>query len=103
DSSSAEAVVINAVGPDRLTFEELARAVATAIGKRRAFVHLPTALVIAAGRALGRVAGQELLTGDELRSTIDGLADVDGPATGQVSLTDWLTAHGQHLGRRLDG
>lgn len=82
--------VVDAVGPDRPTFEELARAVAAAMGKRRWFVRLPTPLVIGAGRALGVVLRQELLTADELKSTIEGLADTDGPATGEISLMDWL-------------
>ncbi len=39
---------------------------------------------------LGRVSGRELLTAGELRSTIEGLADVEGPSTGTVSVLDWL-------------
>lgn len=82
--------VIDAVGPDRPTFEQLVRAVAAALGKRRVFVHLPTPLVVAAGRALGRLAGEELITADELRSTMAGLADTDGPATGSRSVLAWI-------------
>src|SRR5690606_22667338 len=82
--------VVDAVGPDRPTFEEVVRAVATSLGTRRLFVHLPAPLVVAAGRALGVVFRQELITADELKSTIDGLADTDGPATGHVGLMDWL-------------
>lgn len=89
---------IDAVGPDRPTFEELARAVAAALGKRRLFVHLPTPVVIGAGRVLGKLARQELLTGDELRSTIAGLADTDGPATGTTGVLDWIASRGRQLG-----
>lgn len=90
---------VDAVGPDRPTFEQLARAVATALGKRRLFVHLPTPVVIAAGRVLGKFARQELLTAGELRSTMDGLADTDGPATGAISVLEWIAARGTELGR----
>lgn len=86
--------VVDAVGPDRPTFEELVRAVAVAIGTRRVFVHLPAPVVIAAGRALGKLAREELITADELRSTIEGLADTDGPATGEVGILAWLAEHG---------
>lgn len=82
--------VVDAVGPDRPTFEELVRAVAASLGKRRLFVHLPTAMVVAAGRALGRLVGEELITADELRSTMDGLADTEGPATGERSVLAWI-------------
>ena len=63
---------------------------AAALGKRRLFVHLPTPLVVGAGRALGTIVRQELITDGELRSTMEGLADTDGPATGDVSVLDWL-------------
>jgi hypothetical protein len=29
-----------------------------------------------------------------------GLADSDGPATGQIKLSEWLTEHRDSLGRR---
>jgi len=83
---------IDAVGPDRPTFEELVRAVAAALGKRHLFVHLPTALVVTAGRLLGKLAGEELITDGELRSTMEGLADTDGDPTGHVSVLDWIAA-----------
>lgn len=83
----------DAVGPDRPTFDELVRAVATAIGRRARLVHLPAPLVVAAGRALGTVLRRDLLTRDELLSTIAGVADTDGPATGDTSLFSWLAAH----------
>jgi hypothetical protein len=41
-----------------------------------------------------------LLTGDEYRAMAGGLADTDGPATGSTSLTEWVRAHGDSLGRR---
>lgn len=91
---------VDAVGPDRPTYEELVRAVARALGKRRLFVHLPTALVVTAGRTLGRLSGEELITADELRSTIEGLADTGGMTTGTVSVLDWIAAQGCRLGDR---
>lgn len=84
--------IVDAVGPDRPTFDELVRAVADVLGKRRLFVRLPTPLVIAAGQALGKLAGEELLTAGELRSTMEGLADTDGPATGSISVMEWIAA-----------
>jgi uncharacterized protein YbjT (DUF2867 family) len=94
-----ESVTVDAVGPDRPTFDELVRLVAAALGRRARIVHLPTGLVVGAGRLLGMVTRQDLLTGDELRSTMEGLADTDGPATGTVSLTAWVAEHGAALGR----
>ena len=55
--------------------------------------------MIAAGRALGRLARQELITADELRSTVAGLADTDGPSTGEISILDWIAERGPEIGR----
>ena len=94
---------IDAVGPDRPTFDELVRAVADAVGRKARLVHLPPGLVLAAGKALARVARDDLLTRDELLSTIDGLADTDGPATGSTSVMAWLEANGSGLGVTRSG
>ena len=40
-----------------------------------------------------------LLTADEYRAMVDGLADTGGPATGETRLSEWLLAHGEVLGR----
>ena len=90
---------VDAVGPDRPTFDELVRAVAAAVGRKARIVHLPTPIVVASGRALGRILRDELLTRSELVSTMEGVADTDGPATGEVSLLAWLATHGDTLGR----
>lgn len=89
---------IDAVGPERPTFAELVRSVTTAIGSRTLLVGAPGRLVTIGAGLVGRVTGQQLLTGEELFSTMDGLADTDGPATGSVRLSEWLTEHGSELG-----
>lgn len=94
-----EPTVVDAVGPERPTFRELVTQVRDAVGSRARLVGLPVPVVLAAGRLLGRLQGRELLTAEELRSTIDGLADADGPATGSRSLSAWLAEHGAELGR----
>lgn len=91
---------IDAVGPERPTFEEFVRAVRAAVGARTGLIHLPPRAVLGAARLLGTVARDDLLTRDELMSTIEGLADTDGPATGRVSFTSWLAEHGTGLGRQ---
>jgi|KBSSwiStaDraftv2_1062776.scaffolds.fasta_scaffold01257_12 NADH dehydrogenase len=85
--------ITDAVGPDRPTFDELVRAVAASIGRPARLVHLPPPLVVAAGRALGTLLHEDVLTRDELLSTIAGVADTDGPTTGSISLLSWLDAH----------
>jgi NADH dehydrogenase len=40
-----------------------------------------------------------LLTPEEYKSMAAGLADSDGPATGQTSLTEWVARNADVLGR----
>jgi uncharacterized protein YbjT (DUF2867 family) len=95
----SEDAVVDAVGPDRPTFAELVAAIRRAVGSRSLVVRVPRTLVPAASWALGRVLHDVLLTRDELDSMMDGLADTDGPATGERSILDWIADHGDRLGR----
>jgi NADH dehydrogenase len=92
--------VIDAVGPERPTFDELVRMVRSAVHGRARIVHAPAALVLITARAIGAILRSDLLTRDELASTMDGLADSDAPATGEISLSSWIADHGDLLGRR---
>ncbi|MPY92243.1 MAG: NAD(P)H-binding protein [Acidimicrobiia bacterium] len=94
---SAEAV--DAVGPERLTFLELVTTLRDLVAGRARIVRLPAGVVLAASKVLGAVLRDDLLTADELRSTMEGLADTEGPATGTVALTAWLREHADELGR----
>jgi uncharacterized protein YbjT (DUF2867 family) len=91
--------VIDAVGPERPTFFELVRLVRDAVGSRSLLVPVPGALVPVLASLLGLALRDVLLTGDEFRAMADGLADTDGPATGTVALSEWISANADSLGR----
>jgi NADH dehydrogenase len=92
--------VIDAVGPDRPTFIELVTMIRSACASRAHIVPVPGAAVPPLAGLVGRVLHDVLLTKDEYRAMADGLADTDGPATGATSVTEWIAAHGDSLGRR---
>lgn len=98
--STTEIYTLDAVGPERPAFYELVCFIRDAVASHARVVRVPGALVPAAARVLGWVLRDTLLTGDEYRAMADGLADTDGPATGQVALTEWITANKDSLGRR---
>jgi uncharacterized protein YbjT (DUF2867 family) len=93
-------VVVDAVGPQSLTFRELVDAVRTAVGSHALVLPVPGPVVAAASHALGLVLRDTLLTREEYLAMVDGLADSDAPSTGCVLLTDWIAEHGSDLGRR---
>ena len=98
--SSAETYTLDAVGPERPAFYDLVHFIKEAIGSHSGVVRVPGALIPAAAQVLGWAVRDTLLTGDEYRAMADELADTDGPATGQVALTQWITQNKDTLGRR---
>jgi nucleoside-diphosphate-sugar epimerase len=98
-SADIEDSIIDAVGPERPTFLELVQAVKTAVHSRSRIVHLPGSFLPALSRCLGLALNDVLLTRDEYGAMADGLADTDGPATGQTAFTTWLADNAETLGR----
>jgi uncharacterized protein YbjT (DUF2867 family) len=92
--------VIDAVGPETFTFEELIRLIARTIRRRVLFVHVPPAAALVAAAAIGRMAGDVVVTRDELQGMMAELVTTQGPATGTRSLTEWLTDNAAAVGKR---
>jgi uncharacterized protein YbjT (DUF2867 family) len=91
--------VIDAGGPERPTFLELVTTIRDALGRRTPIIRVPGAAMPVLSRALGMVLHDVLLTREEFHTMAGGLADVDGPATGSVVLSEWVAAHADELGR----
>ncbi len=98
--NSAERAVVDAVGPEGFTFDELVTVITGAVGARTHLLHLPAALLPPLAGVLGLLLRDVLLTRDELGGMMAGLVDTDGPATGRIDLRDWLAGEGRTLGRR---
>jgi uncharacterized protein YbjT (DUF2867 family) len=90
--------VIDAVGPDRPTYLELVSLVRDAVGARARIVRAPLPLVLAGGKVLGLALRDDVIDRDELITTVEGLADTDGPSTGRISFAAWLHEHAHELG-----
>jgi NADH dehydrogenase len=98
-AAATDTEIIDAVGPDRPAFIDLVRFIADAVGSRSPVVRVPGAVIGPAARLLGLALRDTLLTTDEFQAMADGLADTEGPATGETSLTQWITDHKDTLGR----
>jgi NADH dehydrogenase len=90
--------VVDAVGPERPTFEELVRLIRGAVQSNARLVHVPGAVIPVLAALLGLVLRDRLLTADEYWAMSDGLADTDGPPTGRVAVSEWVAEHGASLG-----
>lgn len=91
--------VVDAVGPETFTFEELVRLIARIIGRRTLFVHVPLTAALTAAALVGRIVGDVVVTRDELEGLIAGLVTTEGPPTGTRRLTEWLAKNAGVVGR----
>ena len=90
---------VDAVGPERPTFNELVSEIRGAVSSRAAIVHVPAPALLLGSRVLGAALHDVLLTREEFESMSAGLADSDAAATGTTALSAWLVEHGDELGR----
>ena len=69
------------------------------MASRARVVRVPAPALLGLAWALDAALHDVVLTADEYHSMADGLADSTAPSSGQTSLSDWVTAHGDTLGR----
>jgi uncharacterized protein YbjT (DUF2867 family) len=90
--------VIDAAGPDVMTFRALVETLRSAVGSRAWVVALPAPAVNLMGKALSAFLRDVILTNDEIRGLTASLLVVDGPPTAPTRFADWAFAHGDELG-----
>ena len=96
-----ERVLLEAAGPNVFTFEELVHLVRGAIGARARIVRGSPRLALTLCRGLERIAGDTILTRDELESLKASLLVPEGAATGRRQFEEWLAASAEGLGSRF--
>lgn len=97
--SQAADLVVDSAGPEVFTFDELVRLLRWAMHLRTLVVHMPPALAMAGATLAGRLAGDVLLTRDELDDLMHDILISHEPPRGTTRLTDWLPLHRDEVGR----
>ena len=95
-----ECTVVDAVGPDSLSYRGLVETIARTIGVRRLIVGLPKEIGWIAGRMIGWAHHDVTITMDEIRGLMAGLLDVDSEPLGPTAILDWLRANRDRVGIR---
>jgi NADH dehydrogenase len=95
-----ENTVVNAVGPERFSFEELVGMIAREVRSSCRIVHLPAWLAYCGTRITGWVVGDVVLTWEEYLGLMGNLLAPDGPAMGTTRLSEWLRANREALGMK---
>jgi len=92
-------VVVDSAGPEIFTFDELVRLLRRAMKVRTLVVNVPPMLALAGATVAGRLAGDVLLTRDELDDLMRDILVSHEPPRGTRRLTDWLPLHRDEVGR----
>jgi uncharacterized protein YbjT (DUF2867 family) len=92
-------IIMDAAGPETMSFDELVQAIRRAVGARSPILHLPPVAMAAAARALGLVVGDVVLTADEISGLSSGLLVSHQAPLGQIAFTEWLAEHSRSIGR----
>jgi uncharacterized protein YbjT (DUF2867 family) len=92
--------VVDAAGPDRLSFLELVDLVRAAVGSSARIVRGSPTLALALVRAAGLVLRDVVLTREELAGLQRSLLTSDAPPLGRERFVVWLEENGDVLGRR---
>jgi len=92
--------VLDAVGPETFSFEELVRLIARCVGRSIRVVHVPASVAYVSTLVTGWLIGDVVLTWEEYKGLMGNLLAPEGPAAGETRLTQWLAEHEQTVGRR---
>jgi uncharacterized protein YbjT (DUF2867 family) len=95
-----ESIIVDAVGPETYTFDELVRLIADNIQSRARIIHLRPGIALFLSRMIGYLLRDVVLTGDEAEGLMSNLLVSEGPPTGQARLSDWLAQNADSVGAR---
>ncbi len=92
--------VLNAIGPETFTFEELVRLVARQVGSSVRLIHLPMALAYLSTLVSGWFVGDTILTWEEYQGLMGDLLAPAATSSGQTRLSQWLADNRERVGTR---
>jgi NADH dehydrogenase len=91
-------VIIDAVGPEIYTFNDLVALIAEKIGRRTKIIHLNPGLAYLLASLIGRMVGDVVLTRDEVEGLLRNLLVSNQKPAGPTKLSNWLTENASWIG-----
>lgn len=91
-------IIMDAVGPETFTFNELVQLIRDKVGSKAGIIHLRPGLALILSRLVGSVVKDVVLTRDEVDGLMAGLLISAGPPTGKTRLSDWLGQNAATVG-----
>ena len=91
---------LDAVGPEMFSYAEMVRLLRNKTGAHCCILPSPKPLTFLAGKVLGKMMNDIVLTNDEIKGLSRGLlvSHSDQPPPAKTSLTDWLDENATSLG-----
>lgn len=93
-------IVLDAVGPEIYTFDELVRLIADKIHGRAKIVHVRPGLALFFAKLIGRAVRDVVITKDEMKGLMSNLLVSEGLPTGQTRLSEWLDQNVDSVGAK---
>jgi NADH dehydrogenase len=91
-------ITVDAAGPDIISYAEMVEGISIAVARRPRRLYIPPELTIMAGKLVGMLVHDVLLTRDELRGLMDELLVSHEPPRGRLRIDDWLLRSWETLG-----
>ncbi len=98
-----ESHVVDATGPETYTYRGLIEMIGAAIGKRRLLVPISPSVGYLAGKVMGKIMGDIVMTRDEINGLMHNYLFTHSSPAGKTRLSDWVEKHKQNLGIRYMG
>lgn len=91
-------ILLDAIGPDIYTFEELVQLIAHKLKRKVPLTHLNPNLAFSLAKLLEPLVGDVLITHDEVAGLMANLLISQKPPTGHTHLSDWLDQNANTAG-----
>jgi uncharacterized protein YbjT (DUF2867 family) len=97
-AGDSKSTVVDAIGPETYSFMEFVKLLSAKIRPGVKLVHVPPAVGIALGQAIGLAVRDVILTQAELRGLMDGMLTSGQAPNGRTRFSEWLEAHKETVG-----
>lgn len=95
-----ENTILDAVGPETYTFNEMVRLIASKVNSKAKIIHLPPGVTLSVSRLVGYLVNDVVLTQDEVHGLMANLLVSNNSPTGRISLSKWLDGNADVIGSK---
>jgi NADH dehydrogenase len=93
-------VIVDAVGPEIFTFDELVRLIANKINSQAKIVHVRPGLALFLARLIGYAVRDVVITRDEISGLMSNLLISEGQPTSPTRFSEWISHNVKRIGTR---